>query len=288
MLASISPVLLGASLAFYDQQIRVLIFILTLVCAVLLQIAVNLANDLFDNRSHVDTQYRQGPLRGIQRGQITEKQLIRALVFIVFLSVMSGLLLVYLTHWGLLVFGASALVAVFTYSAGPWPLASHGMGEITVFFFFGWLAVGGSYYVHTLTLQPYIFIFGSIAGLLGAAIMLVNNIRDITTDKMANKLTLAVKLGDKRAHKLYKLILIAVCVLHLVAMRVFDWQIWWLLLLPLICIIFPMCILFKNVSSYEGKEFNQLLVDTALLECMYCVVMSSVLVYLRFNTMMCF
>lgn len=278
--------LLGTSLAVYDQHMRVFVFILTLSCAVLLQIAVNLANDLFDSRSCVDTEYRQGPLRGIQRGQITEKQLIYALVLIVVLSLISGLLLVYLTHWVLLFFGAAALLAVFTYSAGPWPLASHGMGEVTVFFFFGWLAVGGSYYVHTLTLQPYILIFGSIAGLLGAAIMLVNNIRDISTDTTANKRTLAVKLGDKRARQLYRLILIAVCILHLIAIMAFGWPMWWLLTLPLIGIVFPICVLFEQILLYEGKELNELLAHTALLECMYCVIMSSVLVYLRFNTMM--
>jgi len=285
-LASISPVLLGASLAFYDQDIRVFVFILTLICAVLLQIAVNLANDLFDSRSCVDTEHRQGPLRGIQLGQITEKQLIHALTLIVLLSMISGVLLVYLTHWGLLIFGVAALVAVFTYSAGPWPLASHGMGEITVFFFFGWLAVGGSYYVHTLIIQPYILMFGSIAGLLGAAIMLVNNIRDIPTDKLANKHTLAVKLGDRRARKLYKLILIAVCILHVITIMMFDEAMQWLLLLPLVCIILPMCLLFKQVSLCEGKAFNALLAYTALLECIYCVMMGSVLVYLRFDTMM--
>lgn len=278
--------LLGTSLAVYDQHIRVFIFILTLVCAVLLQIAVNLANDLFDSRSCVDTEYRQGPLRGIQRGQITEKQLIYALVLIILLSIISGLLLVYFTHWILLVFGVAALFAVFTYSAGPWPLASHGMGEVTVFFFFGLLAVGGSYYVHTLTLQPHVLMFGAIAGLLGAAIMLVNNIRDIPTDTIANKRTLAVKLGGKRSRKLYKWMLITVCILHLITIMVFRWPMWWLLTLPLVCIIFSMRVLFEQVSLYEGKEFNELLAQTALLECMYCVALSSVLVYLRFHTMM--
>lgn len=268
--------MLGSALAFYDGKFSIVIVILTLICALLLQISVNLTNDLFDARSGVDGEERLGPIRVTQSGLITEKQLIRVIFVVVLLAVVDGLALMYFSSWFLIVFGLASVVAVFAYSAGPWPLASHAMGELTVFFFFGWLAVGGSYYVHTLKIDLWVLVFGSVAGFLSAAIMLVNNIRDIATDKDALKITLAVRLGDIRARLLYKVLFITALVIHLLTV----FSLGWLSFVPVILVFWPAQKLFRNISLRQGAALNLQLVQTAQLECVYCVAMGAVLVIL--------
>lgn len=274
--ASVSPVLLGAALAFHEGEFKIVIFALTLICAVLLQISVNLANDLFDARSGVDTSERLGPIRVVQSELVSEKQLIAILGFTIAIAGATGLLLVYLSSWILLIFGTLSVLVVFSYSAGPWPLASHAMGEVTVFLFFGLLAVGGSYFVHTQEVNIWAMVFGAAAGLMSAAIMLVNNIRDIQTDSAALKNTLAVRLGDNRARTLYKLLLFAAVLIHLPTVFVFDWY----SLIPIVVCI-PLGIkLVEGITSRKGRELNTQLAQTAKLEWMYCSSMSGILILL--------
>jgi 1,4-dihydroxy-2-naphthoate octaprenyltransferase len=201
-------------------------------------------------------------------------QLLLGLGLVSALAIASGLWLVALTSWGLLAFGLAALLAVFAYSGGPWPLASHALGEVMVLMFFGWLAVGGSYYVHTLQINPVVMGYGTVAGLISAAIMLVNNIRDIATDRPANKHTLAVVLGDNRARQLYVGLLITAVVGHLVI----SFPLGLVSLIPVLMMTPFLRRLVGAIRVRKGAGLNLQLAQTAQLVLLYCLAMSAVLV----------
>lgn len=274
--ASISPILLGNALALSHPTFSVLLFMLALVCALCLQIAVNFANDLFDAQSGVDSAERLGPTRVIQAGLLAPQQLRSVLYVIVLLACVCGLLLCALSSWWLLLFGALALLGVFLYSAGPFPLASHGLGELTVLLFFGWLAVMGSYFTQTLTLSYSALGYGTLAGLISAAIMLVNNIRDIGTDAAAGKNTLAVKIGQAAARRLYQAMLLSALLLHIVLSYPIGW--WSLLTASAVA---PLgWHLLRAMRYREGQQLNRQLAQTAQLLMLYCLLQSTVLWYL--------
>lgn len=271
--ASIGPILLGSALAFSMQGFSLTIFLLCLVCALFLQIAVNLANDYFDAKSGVDSEKRLGPIRVVQSGLLTEQSVLTALTVSCVIAVISGLLIVSLSSLWLLGFGAVSLVAVFAYSAGPKPLASIGLGEITVFLFFGWLAVGGTYYAHTLTLNWMVVVYATIAGLMSAAIMLVNNIRDIITDREAGKSTLAVRLGNLTTRYVYCSVLILSILLH----GLLVYQSGRVLFLPLLVVLPLVLRLCRLIFLRKGRELNSQLAETAMLGLIYAVMTSIVL-----------
>lgn len=274
--ASISPILLGNALALSQPNFNAWLFALALVCALCLQIAVNFANDLFDAQSGVDSAARLGPTRVIQAGLLAPQQLRRALYAAVLLACVCGLLLCAFSSWWLLGFGVLALLGVFLYSAGPWPLASHGLGELAVLLFFGWLAVMGSYFIQTLTLNAYVLGYATLAGLLSAAIMLVNNIRDISTDAAAGKNTLAVKIGQRAARRLYQAMLLSALLLHFVLSFALGW---WSLLTAFA--IAPLgCYLLGAIRYREAQQLNRQLAQTAQLLLLYCVIQSAVLWFL--------
>ena len=272
--ASISPIILGSALAWHFGGFRWIVFMLALVCALALQIAVNLANDWFDAHSGVDGAERLGPLRVTQMGLISGRSMALGLGLVLALAMVSGLLLAVLSSLWLLLFGLCSMLAVFAYSAGPWPLASHALGEVTVFFFFGWLAVGGVYFAHSLHLPPELFAYGSVAGFLSAAIMLVNNLRDINTDAPAGKVTLAVVLGDQSSRRLYVFLLLAAAAVHAAV----SWLISpWLTLLPLAVLLPETLRLMRAARHWQGAQLNQLLAHTARLLLAYCGVCSLLL-----------
>lgn len=272
--ASVSPVLLGSALAWADDSFRWLVLLLAAICAMALQIAVNFANDWSDARSGVDTHQRLGPQRVMQSGMASNAQMKLALLIISLIALLSGLALVWLSHWSLLVFGLLSLAGVFAYSGGPYPLASHGLGEITVFVFFGLLAVMGTYFAHTITLNLQGFGYASVAGLISAAIMVVNNLRDIQTDTVAGKRTLAVRLGEYRTRRLYQGMLVSALILHLLISFPLGLE----GVVPAL-IIAPMIRSQIRASQHlQGADLNGLLARTAQLELLYCLAAGAVLV----------
>lgn len=270
--ASISPILLGSALAYSEASFNVLVFIVALLCAVFLQIAVNLANDLFDTQSGVDGVQRLGPVRVAQSGLISHSKLRIALYSTVSIAALLGLLLCGLSSWWLLLFGLASLLGVFLYSGGPYPLASHGLGEVTVLIFFGWLAVMGSYFVQTNALSVLALGYGSVAGLMSAAIMLVNNLRDIPTDAPAGKRTLAVRLGEQRSRWLYKAALLTALMLHFLL----SWPLGWWALLPALLIAPLLRHLLLAINERTGRQLNKQLAQTAQLLLLYCFTQSAV------------
>ena len=275
LLASIGPVLLATALATKTVDINYAIFLATLSCALLLQISVNLANDLFDGLSGVDNDQRLGPIRTLHSGLVTPKQLKLVLSITTLFSISIGCYLVYQGGFIFLVLGALSILGVYGYSAGPFPLASHGLGEVTVFLFFGLVAVLGSYYLQTYSINLTAVGFAFCVGLLNAALMLVNNIRDIESDRLANKFTLAVKLGDVRTRQLYNWLIFIALFIHLfVGYPEASIQ-----FIPLIICLILLPNLVNGINRRRGSELNQLLADTAKFGFVYCISTSLCLLF---------
>jgi 1,4-dihydroxy-2-naphthoate octaprenyltransferase len=202
-------VVIGSALAIADKNFVWLPAVAAFSVALLLQIGVNLANDYFDYLKGIDTADRLGPLRVTQSGLIPATQVKAGMIMTFILSMIPGIYL--LTVGGLPVFiiGVACICAALAYSGGPYPLASHGLGDLFVFIFFGLVAVCGTYYVQALQLTPMVLLMGVIAGLLITAILVVNNLRDIQSDRQTGKRTLAVIIGIRGSRIEYVLLLAA-------------------------------------------------------------------------------
>ena len=271
--ASIGPILLGTALASSTVSISWSLFLITLICAMSLQIAVNLANDLFDGIRGVDDDNRLGPPRMVQSGHISPRQMKHGLTICTMMAVLSGLMLVSSAGWELLLVGLLCVLGVFAYSAGPFPLASRGLGEVTVLVFFGWVAVMGACYVQTGELSANALILGTASGLFSAAMMLVNNLRDRATDATAGKVTLAVRLGDSCSRRLYTGMLLLALILHTLAVNRSVWQ----ALIPVLVCAVPVFKLTTAIRHQTGTALNDVLADTAKVGLIYCISASAVL-----------
>ncbi len=180
-----------------------------LAVALLLQVLANLANDLSDFRKGADTPDRAGPTRVAAAGLVSERQLEAAIALTIGLAGLVGLWLVWVGGAALLALGGLAIVAALAYTGGPWPYGYRGLGEVFVFVFFGLVAVIGTAYLQAFRFEP-VFVAAAVpVGALTAAILVVNNLRDIATDSAAGKRTLAVILGRRATQLEYGLLLLA-------------------------------------------------------------------------------
>lgn len=270
LLASVGPILLGTALATSETEIHYGIFFSALICAMSLQIAVNLANDLFDSLSGVDTSHRLGPIRALQSGLLSVSAITTGLGLACAVAMLSGLYLAIEGGWWILLFGGFSMLGVFAYSAGPFPLASKALGEVTVLIFFGWVSVLGSFYLQTGTISIAVFAFATSAGLYSSAIMLVNNIRDIATDQQAKKYTLAVALGDLKARYLLATLIISALIIHLIV----TIQVSVTLLFAFILLMVPSYNLIQRGFRLQGPALNQLLADVAKVGFLYCLIVA--------------
>ena len=193
--AAVGPVLIGTALAYCDTQIHFGILLVTLGAAVLIQIGTNLSNDYFDYMKGADTEERTGPVRATQAGLVSPVAMMRASVGVFGLAALLGLYLISKGGWPILVVGVLSILSGILYTAGPFPLGYMGLGDVFVLFFFGPVAVGGTYYLQTHAINPIVIMAGLAPGLISTAILSVNNIRDHLTDKTAGKKTLVVRLG---------------------------------------------------------------------------------------------
>ena len=201
--AAIAPVLVGTALAGAESEFRPLAFCAALVGSIFIQIGTNLSNDYSDARRGADTEERLGPVRVTAGGLVPPRKVLVATWLAFGIAVAAGAYLIALVGWELLAIGAASILAGVLYTGGPRPYGYEGLGELFVFLFFGVVAVTGSYYVQTEELSWLAVGLSVPVGLLAAAILVVNNIRDIDTDRRAGKRTLAVRLGRGRARRLF-------------------------------------------------------------------------------------
>jgi 1,4-dihydroxy-2-naphthoate octaprenyltransferase len=208
--AALGPVLVGLGVGLAQGAFQPVAAITCLAVALLLQVAANLSNDLFDHRSGADSHDRLGPPRAAASGLLSERELVIGTAVVLLAAACCGLVLVAIGGPVLLVLGALALVAAVAYTGGPFPYGYRGLGEVAVFCFFGLVAVAGTAYLQTGAWTALGFAAAVPVGALVTAILVVNNLRDIGPDTRADKRTLAVKFGARFAQREYlSLLLVA-------------------------------------------------------------------------------
>ena len=200
--AAVVPVAVGSGVAAGDREFVAWRAALALVVALALQVGVNYANDYSDGIRGTDEQ-RVGPVRLVAAKLATPRQVATAALTSFAVAGLAGLALAAFVSWWLLLLGAAAIAAAWFYTGGSRPYGYHGLGEVSVFAFFGVGAVMGTAYVQTERLTGLTFAAAVPVGLLACALLVINNLRDIPTDQATGKRTLAVMLGDRRTRLLY-------------------------------------------------------------------------------------
>ena len=194
----LAPVLVGTALADTAGVFHPLRFVAALLGALFIQVGANLSNDYSDARRGADTEDRLGPVRVTAGGLVPPRQVLIATYVTFGLAILCGVYLIAVAGWQLLLVGAASIVAGVLYTGGPRPYGYEGLGELFVFLFFGIVAVAGSFFVQTEQLVWEAFALAVPVGLLASAVLVVNNVRDLETDRRAGKRTLAVRLGRER------------------------------------------------------------------------------------------
>jgi 1,4-dihydroxy-2-naphthoate polyprenyltransferase len=206
--AAVAPVLLGSAAAHASGDFHALAAGVCLAFALLIQIGTNFANDYLDGIKGTDTEARIGPTRAVASGLIAPATMKWATIFVLALGFCVGLALIPFGGWWLLVVGVASVACAWLYTGGPYPLAYNGLGDVFVVLFFGFVAVGCSFYVQAGTLTLDVVLLGLACGLLVNNIMVVNNYRDIEEDTAAGKRTLVVLFGRPWALRQYVLSLL--------------------------------------------------------------------------------
>lgn len=258
--ASIIPVVLASALAAADGVFVPIRAVVALACAILIQIATNFINEIYDFRKGADTEQRVGPTRAVASGLISERAMVLASAAVMLLAFALGLYLVAATGIEILIVGLVSLFFAWGYTGGPFPLAYRGLGDIFVFVFFGFVAVCGTYYVQALHITPQAVLLSLVPGALSANILGVNNIRDIHTDALVGKRTLAVRIGRTPAVWLYYALTAVAFSTPVVFVLVLEYSP--IVLLPLLAL--PLAAkLMHNIRTKQGKELNAVLAGTA-------------------------
>jgi 1,4-dihydroxy-2-naphthoate polyprenyltransferase len=277
--AAIAPVLVGTSLAGYAHVFHPLRFIAALIGAIFIQIGTNLSNDYSDARRGADTEDRLGPVRVTAGGLVPPRQVLIATYATFGVAVLAGIYLIAVAGWELLLVGAASILAGVLYTGGPRPYGYEGLGEVFVFLFFGIVAVAGSFFVQVKHLNWEAFALAVPVGLLVSAILVVNNFRDIDTDRRAGKRTLAVRLGRERTRLLYAAMVYGAYVLAPVTWLFGPLTAWVLLPWLTIAAAAPVVRMVRNRT--DGPSLNQALAQTGMLHLAFCMMLSAGLLLSR-------
>lgn len=269
--AALSPVLVGTALAVHDGVFSLLPALAAALGALLLQIGSNFANDYFDFFKGADTPDRLGPTRVTASGLITPAQLRGGMVVVFGLAALVGIYLIAVAGWPILAVGVASILAAILYTGGPLPFGYYGLGDLFVFIFFGLVAVCGTYYVQALDLNWPVVVAAVPTGVLVTAILVVNNLRDIETDRRAGKITLAVRLGPRGTRFEYLLLLLMAYVLPLMLWLVYGYT--WTVLLPWITA--PLSVrLLRTIWKENGAVLNAALAGTARLALLFSLMLA--------------
>jgi 1,4-dihydroxy-2-naphthoate octaprenyltransferase len=272
--AAIAPVLVGTAAAWQwaGHLPRVLAFFVALLGSIFIQIGANLANDYSDARRGADTVDRLGPVRVTSAGLVTPQRVLRATWIAFAIALACGIYLTIVAGWVILVIGIASIAAGVLYTGGPRPYGYAGLGEVFVFLFFGLVAVNGSYYVQLEELDALPLGLSIAIGFLATAILVVNNVRDIETDRRAGKNTSAVRMGRANAVNMYRLLVGG-------AFVILPFSIWageceWWPLLGLLAI--PMAIKPVRVleTHTDGPALNKCLAATGALLGVYSLLVT--------------
>jgi len=269
--AALVPVMVGTALAFGLGVGRWLPAVAALVGAMLIQIGTNLTNDYYDFKKGADTEERLGPKRVTQSGLIAPGTVLASALLCFGLAVVVGIYLVVVGGWPIVAIGLASVLAGYAYTGGPFPLAYNGLGDVFVFVFFGLVAVPGTFYVQALTVGPAAWWAAIPVGAVGTAILVVNNLRDETTDTKANKRTLVVRFGSTAGKAEYVALLVAAYATPVVMWGLGLASPWVLLALLSAPVAVPPL---KLVMGAKGAELNPALGGTAKLQLVFGVLFS--------------
>lgn len=254
--AAAVPVLIGSALAANEPAgILWWVFACALVGALLIQIATNFINDAIDFKKGADTGDRLGPIRVTQAGMLSAGAVMRAAWICLFGAALCGIPLIYRGGWPMLVIGLASMAGAYLYTGGPYPLAYHGLGEIFVLLFFGFVAVGGTFYALSLQLTQSAVLGGLAAGSLATVLLVINNLRDVDGDRKSRKLTTVVRFGEGFARA-------EIAFFALAPFAAAAWigslrEQWWLMLTLL---ALPLALwLIRRVHVSRGRDLNRCL-----------------------------
>ena len=271
--AAVAPVLVGTALAASEDVFRPLAFVAALVGSVFIQVGTNLANDYSDARRGADTEDRLGPVRVTAGGLLPPRRVLVGTWVAFGIAVAAGAYLIAIAGWELLAVGAASILAGVLYTGGPRPYGYAGLGEVFVFLFFGVVAVAGSYFVQTEELRWEAFALAVPVGLLAAAILVVNNVRDADTDRRAGKRTLAVRLGTPYARRLFVAMVAVALASPLVIWAAGGVEAWALLSLLAAPLAVPLSR--AVLTRRDAPSLNRALADTGRLLAVFSLLLST-------------
>jgi len=277
--AAVAPVLVGTAFAGFEHVFHPLRFLAALLGALFIQVGTNLSNDYSDARRGADSEDRLGPVRVTAGGLVPPRQVLIATYVSFGLAVLFGVYLIVVAGWILLVIGAASILAGVAYTGGPKPYGYEGLGEVFVFLFFGIVAVTGSYYVQTTHLNWEAFALAVPVGLLASAILVVNNVRDIDTDRRAGKRTLAVKLGRRRTRVMFAVIVYLAFLLTPVTWLFGPTTPW--LMLPWLTLPLAASLVRIVNNRTDGPSLNAALAQSGMLQLTFCMLVSAGLLLSR-------
>jgi 1,4-dihydroxy-2-naphthoate octaprenyltransferase len=270
--AALVPVMVGTAVAAVTGGVRARPALAALFGAFMLQITSNFANDVFDHEKGADTEERLGPTRAVQSGLLTARQVRIGMMTTIALGFASGIYLTSVAGWPIVAIGLASIASAVAYTGGPYPLGYHGLGDVFVMAFFGFVAVCGTVFVQTGAVPPLAWLASVPIGAIATSVLVVNNVRDRDTDVKAGKRTLAVRFGRRAGLVEYGGLLAVAYAAPIVAALAFGRGP--LVLLPLASL--PIAVrLVRAVSATTGKALNACLVGTARLLLVYGVLFAA-------------
>ena len=274
--AALSPVLLGGAFAFSIGQFRFWPWLAAVLIAELLQIAANLANDVGDFSRGLDTPARTGPTRVTEHGLLTAKQVWLGVWVVLGLSALIGVYMIWLGGWPVVVLGVASIISALAYTAGPFPLSYIGLADLFVMLFFGYAAVGGTVYVMAGSLPEAVWYCSTAAGALTVNILVINNVRDMESDRAAGRKNIPIVFGRKAAEWEYALMLILAFAVPVVLIWRGLADYW--VLLSWLSLPSGVKLWHTLRAGVSGPALNPILGKTAQHLLLYCVLLSAGLV----------
>jgi 1,4-dihydroxy-2-naphthoate octaprenyltransferase len=269
--AAIVPVLAGTSMAYAElRHVAWWLFLCALGGSIFIQIGTNFVNDALDFKKGADTAERLGPLRVTSAGLLTHSAVMRGAWICFIIAALLGIPLIMHAGWPLLVIGLMSILAAYAYTGGPYPLAYNGLGELFVILFFGLIAVGGSYYVQTLSMNVTVLLAGLAIGSLATVLLAINNLRDAANDRVSSKRTMAVRFGERFARM--EIVAFALIPFVIAVVLAVLRKSWWLLL---VLLALPLTIaLLRRVRASSGAALNRCLAMSGALQWLFGILFS--------------
>ena len=261
LVAAVVPVLIGCALATQIDSFKIVPASICLVFALLIQIGTNFANDYYDYIKGADTEERIGPKRAVAGGLIAPEMMRLGMIVAFACALLIGATLISYGGWVLVIIGILSVVCGIAYTGGPYPLGYNGLGDVFVCLFFGLIAVMATFYVQTRTITLVSFLAALPAGALTTNLLVVNNYRDVKTDRKAGKRTLAVRFGRKFAYFEHQAMNVLAMMIPIFLLIFGQCQIW--ILLPLCVWPYSQFIAWKLTRASTSRDYQYALEGTA-------------------------